>query len=421
MIRKTLSLGFLVLFLGCEEGGYTEGNDLSSIGVEVAPQISDDWIGYDIGASPGRWFELGQIKAAPPGSTVVHPTMPPDFVAKEENNETPIKPVINVLTKNGKLYRVEHDDVNLELISSYVDQFGLSQHDPNSFEFLPTSTDEPLQEPIPLAFSNGDDNRIARGIGDHGYSKGTRPYRYIGRMGIGCTGTFIQCKDNNTVCYYLTVAHCLFNSDGEWFDSGLDISPRRDDNADCGTKCSGTHPYGRWKNAGAVFDGVFYSKRCYDDDAYWNDSECPARDMAIVKVTKCSSCSSPGWIKRSIRSKSKLANDIKKHRGYPKCHKSNPPVGCKDKDPTLYGDGNLSLGNFFSKNHENWYRLIKHSSDTSSGHSGGPMYISLNGNYYIFGVNVYENDCSSNCGQHPNGMRRITPYWNNLINAAVTQ
>lgn len=248
-----------------------------------------------------------------------------------------------------------------------------------------------------------------RGIGDNGYTQTTKPYWAIAQNAPGTSsfssagsGGVIGCTSN--YCYYITAAHNVFTSSGTFrvgnCSAGQNpyyVFPRRDG--------QNTKPYGTWQscsNYGYLYWSEYYVNECYKDSNE-GTTDCLKWDIIYLRILPQSGATTPGTMGYAYRSKSWLNDYSKYQRGYPNCGGTNDPVNnCESYK--LYGDGALSLGTE-SQNYGGWPRLTKHSSDSSNGHSGAPVYYYYgSGAYYAFGVHIAGSGTSSK----PNTMRRIT-------------
>lgn len=398
-----------VLLVGCYSNA-AEPKFYKGDNVEIPPQIADNWIGYEFEAAPGKWEEIG---AVPRGNkSILDANAMEEINAVQALNEAKGNEEIqfDILNfSNDRMYSVTIGRADVDLVSEMIGNETVEGQPEDEAEMIDEVIDNEEETMIEKSFSNGIDNRKNLGVGHNNTTRDTNPYNTIGQLNGFCTGTMIQCRNNNTICYVLTATHCMYDKNNNYVDTRANpvfFSPRRDDNKGCGNKCAGEHPYGQWP----VVDGYIMSKfrrdQCYKDSVYSSSDSCKVYDMMILKVEKCATCTFPGTMGRTLTEASSISSYNKYHRGYRSNH-------------NLYGDGALTLGKGYSKA-DGWYRLYHHSSDSLPGHSGGPLYVVKNNKYYLFGINVAGSDCGDDCGSHPNVVRWLDKFMADMINYWVT-
>lgn len=429
MLKRKLILGVgttavsMLLGAGCTDvAGQTDLNadGLSDMeedekGSIAEPQFSKDWVGYQIGASPGVWKNIESMKIADPQEEYIHPIV--DTSLKSADNPNPESLAFGDV-EAGKVYEVQMDENDLADIAYVLTNSGIN---------APTLPDGILAEEDELTakgWSGGVDNRIDRGIARYGTT--AWPYRAIGQLKVNgasktsngyCSASFVGGAGDDDTRYILTAAHCLFSSStGSYLNP--DFWPRQDrclDNQGNTVTGCDQGPYGEWDSSGWTVYTYFYNNCRGSSSLTW---ECLANDIALVKVTRQTGASFPGAMGFGSITYSDLSSNNKYHRGYPNCN------GSGDPDPTspticlprtLYGDNAFSI-NTGSMIQDGWPRVYSFSSDTSGGHSGGPAYVYYNSGQYVFGANSAESCAGSACtGTLVNYMRAIDSSWYNIM------
>jgi V8-like Glu-specific endopeptidase len=206
----------------------------------------------------------------------------------------------------------------------------------------------------------GIDERVRR------YATTSFPFRTMGRIDIGCTGTMIGPR------HVLTAGHCVYNINNDSWYSKLSFSPGQ----------NGLHrPYGK----------IGWSKVIATKG--WTKSHSKSYDYAMI-VLKSRIGNSIGWLGYGNQSGSWSMNA--NVNGYP---------------------GDKSFGTLW---HENcsvntiWYnsRRVTHTCDTFGGMSGGSLYRNNNGSRIIYGVHAY----GSGGGSTNSGTRITKDVFDTLTN-----
>ena len=190
------------------------------------------------------------------------------------------------------------------------------------------------------------------------------PYTAIGRIAIGCTGTFVAPK---TV---LTAAHCVYNVDDSSWYSNLDVSRAKDCNPDEGTKHT-------WTNAITV--------------KAWIDRPRPDNDIAWIIVNS----NSPVTMSITALTPPDTSTTVYIY-GYP----DDLPNQC------LYGTS-CPLSQVLNQR-------LRYTCDTSNGNSGSPIYYDRSGVYTIIGVHAY------GASQGMNSGTRITSSYYAITRVVIT-
>ncbi len=417
-----------IVTLGCEDFdeqylGENPGEEELSNGleiipesqrVEVAPQVPSDWIGHRIGASPGTWRHMGNMRMATADEKFVMPILDTD--KRSAPNPNPHSMVIGDPVSK-KLYEVEMAPADLAKIANVLRRAGADA--PTEF------ADDPIEEDVApeRGWSNGIDNRIDRGDGK--YAQSTWPYRTIGQLKRNgllethnghCTATFIGSAGDANTRYIVTASHCLWSGAGTYLDP--DFWPRQDrclDNQGNAIAGCDQGPYGEW-DGGQWMMYTYFVNNCVGIAAF--TAECSANDIAVMRVHRRPGASFPGAMGFAAWNTNDLNGVGKYHRGYPNCNGSGDPVPaapfqCLPR--TLYGDNAFSIDNGSSVQN-GWPRRYAYSADLSPGHSGGPSYFYDNGNVYVFGTASTESCSGAACvGFKVNHMRNVTWHWYNAM------
>lgn len=404
------------LACGGIDGPSSTETDASAYRVPIAPRVGSSWVGHALGASPGKWYDRGDLRLATPSS------QPRNVVADDESPDGPVATDDNMVIadlENQRLYEVELDRQDLAKVARELEARGYAEGTPDSggeeLEHAPAPVVEPSAPRIVTkALSNGTDSRIPYGI----YERGTvaEPYHKIGWLErvadqTMCTGTLIGTPE--TSYYVLTAAHCLFNSSGN--SSTMTFVPRRDGcrqpNGAYVTPSCNSHPWGTWSVTGWSVTNYYYNN-CRTLSPL--PLACVADDIAVLSV---SGSGEPGAMGFGAWGSTDLANfSFRYNRGYPACT-SEGPYACRNY--TLFGDSqSCSLGGYSSPDSDGWNRVVHHSCDQNDGMSGSPLYVYSNG-AKVFGVNQgHDEQCwSPSCtNPRPNRARRITSqYYDSIL------
>jgi V8-like Glu-specific endopeptidase len=210
-------------------------------------------------------------------------------------------------------------------------------------------------------WSNGIDSRTRRDLA--AFSSTFDPYESFAFVGTGCSGTMIRQTANGT--FAMTAAHCMYDNAGNPIFTT--VQPRRD---------GGTLPYGTWNVISIHRYDYWVNNACYVGSSQTDD--CRRYDIVLLELSPQAGATYPGGMTYGSYSQSTIDSHTKYHRGYPGCGAVDSPTGCVSQ--TLYGDNSHLVDNFRRSD-----RLFDHSSDTSGGHSGGPMYF-YDGDPKFYGV-----------------------------------
>lgn len=361
---------------------------------EIPPRLPADWVGHHLGASPGRWFDRGEMQRAADGEVAPTVAYDPNAVEIPE----PARPTMILGDpETGRMYEIDMDSADMALIADHLESLGYAEA--NDGDLPPAEPREPVRLGI---VSGGVDSRVPLGI--HEYGVVSEPYQKIGQLTSGCTGTLIGTPQ--TSYYIVTAAHCYWAREtGAYLDPNF--VPRRDGcRTPSGAVISGcdTTPYGTW-DGGQWLMMTYFLDNCRGVENL--NSTCIANDIAIQRIARPSGEAFPGAAGFGYWAGDDLAGFGRFNRGYPSCSilDGNVPPNCRSN--TLFGDpASCALGDYTMPDGDNWNRVIRHGCDTNPGHSGSPLYLYSNG-VKVFGVHSGGSGTSAT----PNVMRRITPSW----------
>ncbi len=376
-------------------------------GEPIAPQVDGDWVGHDLGASPGVWHSLGRLEVArrEEGDT----SEASGIVGLEDETAAPDTGTVIIANfETDTAYEVYNDPADLAVIARELERRGYNSPSSGDVPVEANSADDWTSK----SWSDDVDNRTPRGI----YEYGTSSYAKLGQLYYGvfpyCSATLIGAGAAGY--YVITAAHCLFDqSTGNW--AWLTFRPRQDGcrqpNGDPMANCDET-PYGTWSMLGAMVPGYFY----YYCRPTGSGRACLSQDIAIMKVQKPQGEVDPGTMGFNYYTKDYLLTKSVYLRGYPNCGgDGDPQTNCRDY--TLYGQPlACALGDESYADGDGWSRLMRHGCDTSEGMSGSSLYwtAAYGAASYVAGVHTgsYIPECWTQwCGPVPNALRRITPMW----------
>jgi len=387
----------------------------------VAPMVRKDWIGHAMGLSGGQWAYIGDMKMADPAEQSAVQRLDPAAISVP--NLHPSRLVVGD-PKTRRLYQVDPPSKDWSILAAALGARGYAQPD-----FGPLGPAESTDE-VSALLTNGTDNRINRGIDNYGLN--AWPLRTIGQLKNNgtaeaadghCTAAFVGNAGPNGSRYIVSAAHCYWNlNTGAYRDP--DFWPRQDKcRTQEGAVVSGCDqgPYGEW-DGGVWTMYSYFVDNCIGPLA---PAECIANDIVIQQVWPVGNATFPGSLGYAAADTTMLNGLNKYHRGYPNCNDANDPHPASPNvcvSRTLYGDGAMpDLGPESMPDADDWNRRFKFGSDTSNGHSGGPLYYTDSGSQFIFGVVSAEPVCiGSNCGATPNFARRITPEWFDVMVAVMS-
>lgn len=414
---------------GASGAGGVPGDE--AIGAVVAPRLSSTWVGYRLGASPGRWTDRGRLQPALPtaedeslsgGETVV-----PLKVRVDDSLASVPRParetVVMGASSMGRVYEIDMRDADRGLIARHLEQLGVAAGNDGD-DHVPSegpSPDDAIVDPaaddalVPRSWSFGRDDRKPYGV--HEWGATPSPLNRVGTFSrtIGtktylCTATFVGTPTSGY--FIVTAAHCFWKpGTGEYLDP--DFYPRRDGcKRPDGTTITGCkeQPYGKWDGLGWLMPTYFY-ENCRGQSQITR--ECAASDIAIQQVGRPSGVSFPGAMGFYPFRFSELSSLSKILYGYPSCSAPGHPEPCRPY--TLYRDptsGSCTLGEASQTDGDGWHQLVQHGCDTSSGQSGASMYVNSPG-AKVFGVVTSDEGCFATCKTQatPSYIRRITPAW----------
>jgi hypothetical protein len=373
-----------------KEGGGIESDTTRT---EVAPRVKTDWVGHRVGASPGHWYDKGELRLAAKGSRAPEVTTDSSLHGPPE----PARPTVSYGDpKSGRVYEIDMDRADIARVASYLEEKGYANGTPGD--------SSELNEVVDKSWSTGTDSRVPKGIHELGVI--AEPLQKIGQMDAHCTATLVGTPE--TAYYIITAAHCFWEElTGDYLDP--DFAPRRDNcTRPDGTTIAGcdTTPWGDWDGLGWLMP-TYFVDNCRG--LANQPIECTANDIAIQEV---SGAGEPGAMGFGAWNSTDLATFNKQNRGYPNCNGTGDPVtNCRPR--TLYGDSSsCSVGSYTMPDGDGWNRLIRHGCDTSPGMSGSPLYLYSDG-AKVFGVHSGGDSCYTPActTARPNYLRRVTAQW----------
>ena len=411
------------ILLGCggdalpTEGEARAGSGQGSV---VDPMLPADWVGYQLGVSPGTWTDLGHVDTPPaPGA---------DQAPEDLNDHSFVK--YDPVTQH--VYKVEMSNEALRAVAQALEARGYADGSDGTVaaDAGAASAESELAEPgaanddplVEKGWSGGTDDRIPKGLFEAPYNQSR--YRKLGMAesaGKACSGTLVGDQDNP---YMLFAAHCLWWEASQTYISGYKFAPRRDgckkDDGSDMSNCD-TTPYGEWSSGTWTVPTYYYNSCRYQEDL---SDACIANDIAIKKLTQPSGETHPGAFAFTYEGEPYLASYEKWNRGYPACAQAGSPATGSTVNPnkpcrsyTLYGDRNqVELGAFTQTDSDGWRRVVEHSADQNFGMSGSAFYSEIGSTWKVWGVSSYGGNCYSGCSDPtPNKMRRITPWWYDVM------
>lgn len=339
-----------------------------------------------------RWLEVAKIRVMPPGTPAseAHFDSEDDSFESEGALESPVTTDDLIL---GRRYLLE-ETISFERARSST---GIDvAQDPDLASASEQAEEELL---VPKGWSddtgngNGNDARIDRS------TTLLTVYRRFGYLGTGCTATMVRQTSNGT--FAMTAAHCVYDSNGDPIATTFEPA--------AGSAAAA----GLWDVTTITRYDAWVSNGCGATST--SLSNCRQWDIALLWLAPRSGTTYLGGITYGSRSPSQIAeNTTNVHRGYPGCGSPGAPTGCTGT--RLWGDGAHAVAGFSHSD-----RLFRHSSDTSPGHSGGPMYAleSLGFDNVLYAVNTSETcngKCNGNSNQpHVNRARRIDNNWYDVV------
>lgn len=376
---------------------------------EIEPRVPEDWIGYDLGLTPGTWRYAGKATLSESAENYAEPVYDSDAPSVRETGR---QSFITVDPETRDIYEIAIDPETSRALAQHMTRMGYAAPPPSADEGIYEAASEDF---VPKGWSGGVDDREPKSIDEVGVNQW--PIRAIGALKYDgtaqnanghCTASFLSPGSTNTR-YVITAAHCLYDTDGDFIDT--DFWPRQDScQTTQGDSVSGCDqgPYGQW-DGGAPWIWSYYANNCAGNST--PSGACMANDIALVTVTRQSGASYSGGFNIGYYYPWYLNNKLKLSRGYPNCNSPgdpnpSPPQVCLPR--TLYGDGFFSIdgGSWFSGD---FPRVYAYSADTSKGHSGSPSFFyNSTWGYVVFGANTYQTCVGSSCsGTLVNYMRAL--------------
>jgi len=367
--------------------------------VDVGGLITIEWVGTGtvVGEAPDEFDDVDDDPADPGDPSTEAP------LEDTEWHELAFH-VFNPETGNEFLLTFDPD--LLQGVFEHQAALGLTDatheiDDPAAFE----------SPPVPQGWSNGTDDRLMR------TATTSWPWRAIAQHGSGdsgCTSTLIGPR------HLITAAHCI-NRRGtsDWYTVRVDPGRNGIDESPFGSSTISTNPP-PGTTAWYFTPAAWRTEWCSN-----NVSACIQWDWGMIVVPDRIG-DLTGWMGYWVANYAHLSNQTHYNRGYPKCDTTSPsrPSVCDSSVggdeqfywARLFGDiSSCTLGGVLHPGPDGWNRTIRHSCDTSGGHSGSALYHYRqrpSGAWVPVVTMVHGNTTCQTCSpavDFPNRARRITP------------
>jgi len=392
--RQIVSVGLCCLglsFVGC-------GGDEAQARVIEDPiaegLLPADWPGIELGVAPPEFVDEGTVTIAPEDSPAPRPEIVPSDGKFVHVPETELDVV-----HFGKqhTYHVTLAE-GIERVAAARDA-RLAGLQASGAAVIPARLDKSVI---------GDDDRVPMGIAQ-GYS----PDSWLSAIGLlgtmqegagGCTAIMIAPNA------FLTAAHCAFTKEGNPISRY--VMPRYDPSAgDLARKA----PWGIYTAAELITPRAYKKNNCHIGSFR---TECAQYDIAFVPASQPNENAPPNpWFFRfKVETRAQLDTRELRNVGYPSCTETGHPEPCLPAQ--LYGSVRTCALGLSVPSGDDEAPTIHHDCDTSSGHSGGPIfYYDAQGRPILIGLHVASNPLEDSV--RPNIMKHFSQNTLNWIHGLL--
>lgn len=313
----------------------------------------------------GRWFDLGPIEVAPADTRAPAPMQTvPEAASSREVPYTPEE------------WFVVDDLVER---SRHLVHYAPSTRAPDPKTDAVDADDTLVQKGWSngATFGLGEDNRFS--LAPQNYNQ--FPFhKAVGQTSNGCTATMLGLMPQPDRALALAAAHCVFTTAGVGIM--VQFTPSAGNAAANGT----------WQTINISYYNQWPANSCFLAANRGKES-CLKYDIVLLTLQRLSGTFIGGSVFGAL-TKSQISNaQFRPHVGYPNCGASGAPAGCVQGAP--YEDQAWWIANWRQSD-----RLFDHAADLSNGHSGGPMFVFINGSDVVSGIASSEK-CFGICANHP--------------------